>query len=131
MALILVPGQLERFIGTFYRTNARRPPARPDVQVGEPLTWLMIAKGTLRLKLGENIITVDIPPSEQVTREQYLTFLPLLVNQLVELLGVMHLTNDIHNAMQRHDGGIAVRFEQGQMFVNPLVASYGEQDTFR
>jgi|AntDeeMinimDraft_5_1070356.scaffolds.fasta_scaffold35289_2 hypothetical protein len=128
MALQLIPGQLERFVGTFYRINAKKPPARPDVHVDGALERLVIAKGTMQIHINGQTVDVNIPPEDQVDDETYNGMLQLLTNQLVELLQVPQYTHDIMQAMQK--GGLIAHFQGMTLRMNPLTPGMGDLDQF-
>lgn len=129
MALQMIPGQFEKFIGVFYRINAKTPPARPDVSLdGGALERLVIAKGMIQAVVSGKSIDVHIPPEEQVDDETYDSMLQLLVNQLVEVLQVPQYTNDIMNSMKK--GGLIAYFQGPTLRMNPLTPGVGEVDLF-
>lgn len=128
MAIQLMPGQLERFIGVFQRTNAKRPPPRPDFNPEAPLDRLVITYGMLQLTLGESKVDVVIPEDQRLDFETYLTFTGLLTNELVNLLQIPHLTWQVNEAMQQH--GVVAQFQGSTLVMNPLTASVGELDRF-
>jgi len=129
MALQLIAGQLEKFVGVFYRTNAKSPPARPEVAFNQALERLVITKGQLQVTMQNNEnMTVSIPESDQVDTETYELFLDLLSTQLVELLQVPQHGGDVRNAMRR--GGIVAYFQGQTLRINPLTPGVGELDAF-
>lgn len=125
MSLYVPPGALERFIGTFYRVNAKTPPASPETVVAAPMTQLVIAKGRLMIVLENQTINVDIPDEDQVDDDQYQAMLQVLVSELIKLMQVPQYTQPIYQAMQR--GGIVAHFEH-PVRINPLTAGVGELD---
>ena len=128
MALQLIPGQLGKFIGVFYRVNAKNPPARPDTQVDGALERLVIAKGMLQVHISGQTVDVNIPPDDQVDDDTYQSMLQLLVNQLVNLLQVPQHTHDVLWAMQK--GGLMAYFQGPTLRMNPLTAGVGDLDQF-
>jgi hypothetical protein len=128
MSLQLVPGQLEKFVGVFYRINTKTPPARPDVHINGALERLVIAKGMLQVHIDGQTVDVNIPPDEQVDEDTYQGMLQLLVNQLVEMLQVPQHTHDIHQAMKR--GGLMAYFQDLTLRMNPLTPGVGDLDQF-
>ncbi len=128
MGLQLIPGQLEKFVGVFYRINAKTPPARPDVHVDGVLERLVISKGQLQVLIDGQSVDVNIPPEEQVDEATYQGMLQLLVNQLVEMLQVPQYTHDVLQAMQK--GGLIAQFQGVTLRMNPLTAGVGEVDQF-
>lgn len=129
MALQLIPGQIEKFVGVFYRTNVKAPPARPDYTSGEALERMVITKGQLQITmLGNETMSVTIPDDQQVDEETYGMFLNLLTTQIVELLQVPQHFGDILEAMRR--GGIVAYFQGPTLRINPLTPGVGEMDQF-
>jgi hypothetical protein len=128
MSLVLPPGQLESFIGTFYKVNAKRPPAKPEYAGTGALERLVIAKGMLQMHIGEQQAVVNIPDAEQVDQDTYRALLPLLVNQLAQLLQVPHHSSDIAGAMERC--GLIAYFQGSTLRMNPLTPGFGESDQF-
>lgn len=129
MALQLIPGQIEKFVGVFYRTNVKTPPARPDYTSGEALERMVITKGQLQITmLGNETMSVTVPDDQQVDEETYGMFLNLLTTQIVELLQVPQHFGDILEAMRR--GGIVAYFQGPTLRINPLTPGLGEMDQF-
>lgn len=129
MAMKLIPGQIEKFVGVFYRTNVKSPPARPDYTSGDALERMVITKGQLQITmLGNETMSVMVPEDQQVDDETYETFLNLLTTQIVDLLQVPQHFGDIVEAMRR--GGIVAYFKGPTLHINPLTPGIGEVDQF-
>lgn len=134
MALKLNTNQLEKFIGTFYRINARNPPSKPDIVPDTPLERLVITQGVLQMSLRASAedpveqVDVIIPINERVFREQYQMFTNILAQELSTLLQVPEHLGNIYAALQAN--GLVAQFFGSQLKMNPLAEGQGELDQF-
>lgn len=128
MGLLLPPGALERFIGTFQRVSATKPPPRPDFSPQEPLERLVVTHGMLQLVLGGQKVDVVIPEAQRSTLDTYRGFGNLLAQELVNLLQVPHMIAPVTEALQAN--GLVAQYEGPMLRINPLALSVGEADHF-
>lgn len=121
------PGQLESFIGLFYRVNSTAPKSRPTPDgYGNSIDRLVITRGRLQVVTLNGMIDILIPDEEVVDETTYQERVPMLTKGLTDLLQVPHYTRDIQNALEK-DGLSAVTNGRTMMF-NPLTQGLGEVD---
>lgn len=124
MGLQTQPGQLQRFVGLFYKVNSKRPPSRPQQIPNTVIERLVLSKGNLMILTDNTSMHATVDPIDQVDDETYQSMLQVLTDQVAEMMQVFHLKGDIRASLEK--GGIAMYYDGMTLRVHPLTEGTGE-----